>query len=240
MAPDYYELLRVPRDADADSIKRAFRTLAREIHPDVSGDPDAEQRFREISEAYAVLSEEESRRLYDRLGWRGRGNGFAPRREAARVYASNPRAFLQDLESVLASAVGRRPDREPTRVIGELAVDPYEAHVGATRSVEVVEPQPCPACNASGRRRVVEHRESGRFVSLQPCSECGGTGELDAERPVEVTVPPRVRDLDRVPVGPDEVAIVRIVPPRDRLGVRLAAAAALLAAVAFLLFLLSL
>ena len=74
---DYYELLGVSREADPDTIKKAFHTAARDVHPDVSDSPDAERRFRDLAEAYSVLSKPASRLLYDRFGYRGRGNtGF--------------------------------------------------------------------------------------------------------------------------------------------------------------------
>jgi molecular chaperone DnaJ len=76
---DYYELLGVPRTADETAIKKAFRGLARTVHPDVSEAPDAEERFREVVEAYEVLSKPETRELYDRYGHAGlRGGGFTP------------------------------------------------------------------------------------------------------------------------------------------------------------------
>src|SRR5437870_7960143 len=78
---DYYELLGVAREASEQDIKRAFRSLARELHPDVSDAPDAQERFREVAEAYQVLSNSETRELYDRYGHAGlRGGGFTPGR----------------------------------------------------------------------------------------------------------------------------------------------------------------
>ena len=240
MARDYYDVLGVGRGADAIAIKRAYRARARELHPDRSADPSAPAHLQEVFEAYAVLSDDESRRLYDRLGWRGRGRAWTPRRGMARVYTSNPRAFLDDLESILATAVGRRPVRDRARVVGEVHVDAYEAAIGATRSVAVVEPRPCPACGGQGKRTVVSHKDAGRFVSLERCTECNGKGEDDGVREVQVIVPPRTWDRDEIPVGAGGVAVVRIVQPRDNLVVRLVAVVALLVAVGFLLFLLAL
>ena len=79
---DLYEILGVPRGADDETLRNAYRSRARELHPDVSKDPDAEERFRELSHAYDVLSKPRSRLLYDRLAYRGPGGGgFGPAHE---------------------------------------------------------------------------------------------------------------------------------------------------------------
>src|SRR5437870_12439394 len=76
---DYYEVLGLQRTADEAEVKKAFRRLARTLHPDVSVEPNAEERFREVVEAYEVLSKSETRELYDRYGHAGlRGGGFTP------------------------------------------------------------------------------------------------------------------------------------------------------------------
>src|SRR5690349_65034 len=126
---DYYEVLGVDRVADDETIKRAFRTRARALHPDVSDDPAAATKFRELSEAYAVLSKHSTRLLYDRFGYRGRGNGwFSP--GGARAAGD----FLR----------GRSP------AIAEVLVDEYEAHRGVKRQIHWSQPEPCDACEGEG------------------------------------------------------------------------------------------
>ncbi len=238
MGPDFYETLGVRRNADQETIKRAFREQSRSLHPDVCSDPEGEARFREVAEAYAVLSKPETRRLYDRFGWRGRGGGFE--RRSARVYTSNPREFLQDLDSLIQTAAGTTPERRPTKVVASVELDPYEAHIGAKRRVMVAADEPCATCDGSGRERVVSECEDRRMVALVDCPACGGTGTAAEERELDVSVPPGVRDLDRVPVGPKEVAVVKLVAARDRAAIRGAALAGLLGVLAFLGYLVSL
>jgi molecular chaperone DnaJ len=238
VARSLYDVLGVSPDADDDAVKQAYRRRARELHPDVSGDPDAHARFAELSEAHDVLSRPESRRLYDRWGWRGRGRGFEPRR--GRTYAASGLGFIQDLEALIAMAAGQRAETQPTEVVGSLEVDAYEAHVGATRTLEVPSERPCEACGGKGKRRAVSHPDFGRLVTIEDCSECGGTGAAPAIRPLDVPVPPGARDLDRVPIGPEQVAIVRLVPVQERVVVQTVAVAGLLLALGFLLFLLAL
>src|SRR5437762_1109599 len=104
---DYYEVLGVPRDADEADIKRAFRRLARELHPDVSEAPDAQERFREVVEAYEVLSKRETRDLYDRYGHAGlRSGGFQPGHFDFGSLSDLFAAFFGD--DLLAGRAGRR------------------------------------------------------------------------------------------------------------------------------------
>ena len=108
------------------------------------------------------------------------------------------------------------------------------------RTLEVDERTTCASCAGVGHRKVVKDRASARFVSIDPCGDSQGVGQAAKSRPVAIVVPPRARDLDRIPVGHEEVTIIRIVPPRDRAAVRVAASLAFVAAIAFLLFLLAL
>src|SRR5438128_3765644 len=127
---DYYELLGVSRTASADEIKRAFRRLARELHPDVSKEADADHRFREVVEAYEVLSNSERRQLYDRFGHAGlRSRGFTP--------TSFDFGTLGDLFSAFFGddlfGVGARP-RGAARgadIAAEVEIDLVEAAHGA-------------------------------------------------------------------------------------------------------------
>jgi molecular chaperone DnaJ len=199
---DYYEILGLPREADEKAIKSAFRRLARELHPDVSEAPDAEERFREAAEAYEVLSKRETRELYDRFGHEGlRTGGFRP--------TDFDFANLADLFSVffgdeLFGGLGARPGRRAARgadILAEVEIELLEAAEGATRTVPFpvsltcprcsgsgaaagTAPTTCPRCEGAGRLQSVSTSVFGQFVRTQACPECGGAGEV-VETPCE-------------------------------------------------------
>src|SRR3954470_19056944 len=139
---DYYELLGVARDVDEQEIKKAFRKLARQLHPDVSEEPDAEVRFREISEAYEVLSNAETRQLYDRFGHAGlRSGGFTPRHFDLGDIGDLFGAFFGD--DLFGSRM--RTSARGADVAAEIEIDLVEAARGTTVSVPIEVAVPCQA-----------------------------------------------------------------------------------------------
>jgi molecular chaperone DnaJ len=186
--PDYYELLGVTRDATDDEIKRAYRALARQHHPDANpGDAEAEARFKEISVAYETLRDPERRRRYDMFG-EGQAAGQGP--EGFGLNDLFDAFFGGDLFGSRRGPNGpvRGPDLE-SRV--ELTL--VEAAFGATRVVQVRMPVSCPRCEGSGCEpgthparcetcggvgevRQVRRSLLGQVVTASPCPACGATG----------------------------------------------------------------
>ncbi len=185
---DYYQILGVDRNASSDEIRRAFRRLAKQYHPDVNQDPGAEERFKEINEAYAVLSDEEKRARYDRFGHAGLegvpldfdfglsdifeeffGFGMGSRR---RRYAPRRGADLRyDLTLEFEEAVfGTEKEIEFER----LEVCSHCQGVGAEPGTTPVR---CATCNGSGEVRQVRQTFLGSMVNVTTCPTCRGRGE---------------------------------------------------------------
>jgi molecular chaperone DnaJ len=199
---DYYEILGVPRDADERAIKSSFRRLARELHPDVSDHPEAQERFREAAEAYEVLSKPETRGLYDRFGHEGlRTGGFRP---TDFDFGSLTDLFATFFGDDLFGGLGGRPGRRSARgadVLAEVEIELAEAATGVRRSVPFpvvvacatcegtgaaagTAPTTCPTCDGLGRVQSVTNSVFGRFVRTQGCPRCGGSGQI-VETPCE-------------------------------------------------------
>jgi molecular chaperone DnaJ len=192
---DYYEILGVSRGATDREIKSAFRRLARELHPDVSGEADAEERFREAAEAYEVLSKAETRELYDRFGHEGlRTGGFRPTAFDFTNLTDLFAAFFGDELFGMARGPTARAARGAD-VLAEVAIDLEEAAQGAVRAVPFpvsvackacagtgaapgTSPERCPRCEGSGRLQSVSSSVFGQFIRTQSCPHCGGSGRI--------------------------------------------------------------
>jgi molecular chaperone DnaJ len=228
---DYYELLGVARGAAEAEIKKRFRSLARELHPDVSEDPDAEERFKEVVEAYEVLSNPERRELYDRFGHAGlRSRGFTPTSFDFGTLGDLFSAFFgDDLFGVGGRARGAARGAD---VAAEVVIDLVDSARGVEREVPLrvaatcdtcggsgaepgTEPVRCPTCGGAGRMQQVSSTVFGQFVRTQtcghcggsgsvvehPCSTCGGEGRVVEEKTLSVEIPPGIHDGQRIRLG---------------------------------------
>ncbi|MBN1335753.1 MAG: molecular chaperone DnaJ [Deltaproteobacteria bacterium] len=213
---DYYEVLGVARDASPEELKRAYRKLALQFHPDRNKEPNAEARFKEISEAYQVLSDTEKRSTYDRFGHAGmRGAGFQPGfRDLDEIFSQ-----FSDLFGDLfgfgtprrRSGAQRGADLEYNLVIPFL-----EAAHGGERDLQVPKSAPCPTCKGTGakpgtepircptcggRGQVVQAQGFFRIqatcptcrgegvVIREPCPECRGRGTVPTTEKIHVKLP---------------------------------------------------
>jgi molecular chaperone DnaJ len=172
MSPrDYYDILGVSRSATKDELKQAFRRLAREYHPDVNKAADAEERFKEINEAFAVLSDDEKRAAYDRYGHAGvKGMGGMP------DFSVDFGNFADIFEEFFgmggfgrSSRGSRRAPRRGADLQQKVALTFEEAVFGVEKEIEITRDEICSACNGSGA-------EPG--TSPTRCSNCGGSGEV--------------------------------------------------------------
>jgi molecular chaperone DnaJ len=196
MAADYYELLGVDRSATPDELKKAYRRLARELHPDTNPDPTAEERFKEIARAYETLSDPERRQRYDTFGsdGRGAGGGFDPFGGGGMGDIFD--AFFGGQNPFGGGGRNASPSGPPRGADLELALDLEfeEAVFGVAKEVGVRLPVPCDACEATGAQpgtspvtcaecggagqvRRVRQSILGQMVTAGPCNRCGATGQ---------------------------------------------------------------
>jgi molecular chaperone DnaJ len=228
---DYYEILSVPRDVDAETLKKAYRRLALQYHPDRSpDDPEAEERFKEASEAYAVLSDPEKRRAYDRFGFEGVGAG-GPGGFPDFGDLGNFTDVFNDLFGDLfgGRAGGRRRGRgqRGADLRYNLEIDLRDVVTGTEAQVQIPKMRSCAACAGSGARAgtsaesCTRCRGSGQVVLQQgffrisrPCDACGGAGEIVRERCPECRGAGRTEGMQsikvKVPAGVDEGMRLRL------------------------------
>ncbi|MGC9003921.1 MAG: molecular chaperone DnaJ [bacterium] len=219
MPKDYYQILGVPRDASDEEIKRAYRRLARQYHPDVNPSKEAEEKFKEINEAYQVLSDPEKRRLYDTYGenwqeWQ-RGGAYA----SSRVdFNFDPFADfgIGDLFDTIFGTTTRTAEERDLDIEAQMEITLEDAYHGATKKIQVEREEVCPTCGGSGARpggrvgvcptcggrgrvRVGFSIFSSETVCpackgsgrrvVDPCRDCGGTGLIRTVRTIEVKIP---------------------------------------------------
>lgn len=197
---DYYDVLGVSKSATADELKKAYRKLARQYHPDVNKDnPDAAEKFKECSEAYSVLSDETKRAQYDRFGHAAFENGGGP---GAGGFGGA--AGMEDIFDMFFGGGrggfggGRRPKSGPQRGADlrlDLEISFEEAAFGVEKEVRVTredtcdhcegtgaesgsESEVCPDCHGTGEIQFTQNTMFGQMVNVRPCSRCGGQGRI--------------------------------------------------------------
>lgn len=215
---DYYEILGVAKDASEADIKKAFRRRARETHPDVNQEPDAEEQFKAVNEAYDVLSDTDKRRMYDTYGTadpRAAGAGVG---DMGDIFAG---FGMEDLFSVFfgggAGFGGHRVRMEGRDIVAGVQVTLEEAAAGVEKEVVLNRLVPCEecgatgstggdgvvactACGGSGQRQNVRRTFLGTMTTSAPCEECGGTGQVIANPCPECQGQGRVPDREHVVV----------------------------------------
>ena len=195
MRRDAYEILGVQREADERTVKKAFRVLARELHPDVnSHDPEAEAKFKEAAEAYEVLSDPERKVVYDRHGWDGvASSGYASQTQGFGSFADifdaffggdpfgggggGPRA-MQGGDVGVEVEISLEEAARGTEV--EVAYDGVDTceHCHGNRAEPGTPIETCERCGGAGQLRAVSNTAFGQLVRAQACDVCGGEGKV--------------------------------------------------------------
>jgi molecular chaperone DnaJ len=224
---DYYKVLGVSRGAKADDIKKAYRRLARRHHPDVNpGDKDSEERFKQISEAFEVLSDPKKREIYDRYGFYSEqaaasgGSVF----DFANFGAANFRDIFSEIFSNVRPQAGqaRRQSARGADIEYALAVTFEEAMQGLTTKIEIDRSESCASCQGLGETKTSSiscpacdgaGQQTGRFTGTTRCTQCSGTGKI--AQPCSAckgtgVIPKREAIAVRIPAGVEPGSRVRI------------------------------
>ncbi len=195
MKADAYELLGVERGADERQIKKAFRAVARELHPDVNADDHAEEKFKEVAEAYEVLSDPDRRAVYDRHGWDGldsrgyssQAQGFGSFGDIFDAFfggdpfggggGGGPRAVQGGDIGVEVEITLEQAARGTTVEVSFDAVETCE-HCHGNRAEPGTPIETCERCGGTGQLRAVSNTAFGQLVRAQACDVCGGEGKI--------------------------------------------------------------
>ncbi|HLG71033.1 MAG TPA: molecular chaperone DnaJ [Chloroflexota bacterium] len=227
---DYYEVLGVARNASDDEIKKAFRRLARQYHPDVNKEKDAEARFKEVNEAYEVLSDPQKRQMYDQFGHAGPGMGAGAGFGDFGSFGGFSDIFQTFFGGQTAGG-GRRGPQRGSDLRYNLTLTFEEAVFGCEKELEIpradtcsvcrgsgaepgTEPSRCPNCNGTGELRRVQQSIFGQFVNVVMCERCQGEGRVISTPCHECHGAGRVRVTKhvtlKVPAGVDTGSQIRL------------------------------
>jgi molecular chaperone DnaJ len=240
---DYYETLGVSRNASADELKKAYRKMAMQFHPDRNPDnPDAEQRFKEINEAYGVLKDDQSRAAYDRFGHAAFENGGA---RGGGGGGFDFTGFADIFDEMFGDFVGggrRGAAQHGADLRFNLEISLEDAYHGKDTQIRIPttvgcdschgsgaeadsQPVACPSCNGRGRVRAQQGfftieracptcRGQGRVIE-NPCNACDGVGRVHKEKTLQVNIPAGVDDGTRIRLSGEGEAGMRGAPPGD-------------------------
>jgi molecular chaperone DnaJ len=230
---DYYEILGVSRTATQEEIRRAYRRLARQYHPDVNKSPDAEEKFKEINEAYEVLSDPDKRAAYDRFGHAGVQAGVGHEPSAGgdpfgfgSLFTDLFDSFFGDMTGTTRRRPARGADLEATieltfeealrGVVKELEIERLELcpDCRGTRMRHGARPTTCPVCGGTGQLRRYQQTILGAMITATTCSHCGGEGRVVSDpcptcRGRGRTVRQRTVRLE-IPAGIEDGATLRL------------------------------
>ncbi len=236
---DYYEVLGVAKDADEATIKKAYRQLAKKYHPDVNpGDKDAEEKFKEVNEAYQTLSDPQKRASYDQFGPDGPQAGFGGGGGGFGGFSGFEGGGFGGFEDIFSSFFGggmggqqRNGPIPGDDLRYDLTISFEEAAMGCEKEINLVRDEECPTCNGTGAKpgtkvdtcpnchgtgqeRVITNTPIGRIQNVRTCSRCHGAGKIITEPCVKCHGRGKVRVSKRrtikVPAGIDNGQVLTI------------------------------
>ena len=204
---DYYDILGIPRTADEKEVKKAYRNLARKFHPDVCKEPGAEEKFKEINEAYSVLSDSQKRQQYDQLGHDTFTNASKGQYSGSGGFHGG--GFSADFSgfgdifdffggSYGGAGRGPRGPQAGNDILMRMEITLEEAVAGADKEIQVMHSEPCtacngtgsetkkqktcPRCNGTGQLQQLSQTIFGQFVRMSTCNECLGRGKVPEKK----------------------------------------------------------